>query len=136
MLKELIKKRGYTQKSFAEAVGVGPSTINNLVNRKAKPDRSLRKKIATRLGVEDKALFDYFNSFDLSKYKKEGKKLERLRIAITLSKTALAERIGVTYSCIANYEAGRTKPAKKYFVSLSRAMGVDIGTIYGADRDF
>lgn len=63
-------------------------------------------------------------------------RLRLLREHHRLSKTALAERVGVTTTCVWNWEEGNTLPRSANLAALSEALGAPIGYLRdGADWD-
>lgn len=54
LLKEYIINNKYTYKTFSEATGINPQTINNLVNRKRDGSRKIWDTIAKATGLEFK----------------------------------------------------------------------------------
>lgn len=54
LLREYIVNNKYTYKTFSEATGINPQTINNLVNRKRDGSRKIWDTIANATGLEFK----------------------------------------------------------------------------------
>ena len=61
--------------------------------------------------------------------------LEELRKARGMSREALAVQAGVTYSTIANLEAGRYKPRIDLAITLARIFGVPVESIAWGRQD-
>lgn len=58
-LKELIKKKGYTQEKFAELVGLEPTALSNIVTGRNYPLFSTLEKILEVLEVGYKDVFNF-----------------------------------------------------------------------------
>lgn len=61
-------------------------------------------------------------------------RMKELREANGLSKSAVAEAIGITVSAILKYEAGITQPSVYAAWKLARLYGVTIEEMMGYDR--
>ena len=51
-LRELIGERGWTQKAFAEKVGVEPATMNRIITGKQKPSERVLRRMSMILNVQ------------------------------------------------------------------------------------
>lgn len=63
-----------------------------------------------------------------------GERVRQLREGLGLTQTDLADRAGVSRQLVGALEAGRHLPRVDAAVSLSAALGVDVATLFGADR--
>ena len=54
-------------------------------------------------------------------------RVRRLRESQMLSKTALARKLGVTTTCVWNWEEGNTKPRSESLRALSQALNAPMG---------
>jgi transcriptional regulator with XRE-family HTH domain len=62
----------------------------------------------------------------MSRYTEEyGQRLNTARVAVGITQTQLAERLGLTRSSIANIEAGRQSPSAEQVVDTATALGCD-----------
>ena len=61
-LRLLMDKKGITQQSLAESVGLGQSAIANILSRDCRPQRRTVKKISQALGVDPTDLWPSYSS--------------------------------------------------------------------------
>ncbi|MBP3360059.1 MAG: helix-turn-helix transcriptional regulator [Clostridia bacterium] len=70
-------KAGYSQKEFAEALGITPTRLNYWEKNKREPDFFFIKKIVEILNIEaDVLLFGYNRSYVVSNYDKLNSKAQ------------------------------------------------------------
>ena len=55
------------------------------------------------------------------------------RHALGLSKSALAREVGVSPTCVWNWEEGNTEPRSENFAALARALKVSVGYLENGD---
>jgi transcriptional regulator with XRE-family HTH domain len=60
-LKEILEEKNISQKEFASALNIAPTTLSGYINNKRQPDFELVKKIAFFLNVSIDFLLDYHN---------------------------------------------------------------------------
>lgn len=65
-LLQLLDEREITQKEFAAALNIAPTTLNGYIKNKRQPDLELIKRIASILNVTTDYLLDYNGGFLLS----------------------------------------------------------------------
>jgi len=65
-LLQLLDEREITQKGFAAALNIAPTTLNGYIKNKRQPDLELIKRIASILNVTTDYLLDYNGGFLLS----------------------------------------------------------------------
>jgi len=63
-------------------------------------------------------------------------RLRGLRDQRRLSKTALANSVGVSTTCVWNWEEGNTEPRSENLASLSKVLGVTADYLEFGDRGF
>lgn len=56
-------------------------------------------------------------------------KLAQLRRRLHLTQRALADRVGVHYRTIGDWEKGRKVPSFEHAISLAVSLGVDLNTL-------
>lgn len=61
-------------------------------------------------------------------------RLRALRKESGLTQTALAEKIGSSRSCVANWENGSRFPENKFVDAIARVFGVPIDYMYGTSK--
>lgn len=64
-----------------------------------------------------------------------GKRLAVARAKKNLTQRELGELVGITWSQISRYEAGKTKPRLAVLLSLSEALGVNADYLAGDSED-
>jgi transcriptional regulator with XRE-family HTH domain len=57
-LAAVIAARGLTHSEVADAVGVGPTSVNHILCGRRRPSADLRARFAVALGVEEDVLFE------------------------------------------------------------------------------
>lgn len=64
-----------------------------------------------------------------------GARIRQAREAAGLERDDLAERIGVGYSTIANYEQGTRYPKPNHLSKLAKVLGMPVGYLSGLETD-
>lgn len=64
-----------------------------------------------------------------------GKRLAHARAAKNLTQRELADKIGITWSQISRYEAGKAKPRLAVAMKLAEALGIDAGDLSGGQEE-
>lgn len=64
-----------------------------------------------------------------------GKRLARARAAMNLTQRELADAVGITWSQISRYEAGKAKPRLAVLMKLAEALGVNADQLSGGQPE-
>jgi transcriptional regulator with XRE-family HTH domain len=62
-----------------------------------------------------------------------GERLRKLRVEAYLSKTKMADELGITRQMIAKYESGDTAPTLVLFMQIAKHFGVSADYLLGTD---
>ena len=85
-IKELRKEAGYTQEKLAELIDIETSSLSGIESGRHFPSMPTIEKIANKLNVEMKALFDFNHLLPVDKMKtnivKNIDKLDNTKIAL------------------------------------------------------
>lgn len=65
-LKEILEEKEISQKDFAAALNMAPTTLNGYIKNNRQPDFETMKNIASALNVSIDFLLDYSNSNDIT----------------------------------------------------------------------
>lgn len=114
---------GLSGNQIAKALRIKPSTLRELIGARASPSLALLRRATTVLGgtIADYLSLPLLHDWDLTD----------LRLSRGYSQREVAESLGVSQAAVANWEAGKHKPALDVVAKLVALYGVPEQRILG-----
>ena len=130
-IKEYRKMQGLTQRQFAKKLGVHVQTVFRWEKGTDIPSLLMLEKIAQTLNVSLVDLVsdshkDEFQELDSDKSMSIGERIKRYRKFRNLTRSQLAEKVGVAGNTIYRYETGEINITVDIIKRIARALNVPI----------
>lgn len=125
-------RRGLTQAAMAALLAAPQATYAGWETGRSTPSAQYTGAIAELLGLRVEAveeLSDASFDVDYDRWPPFGRLLGERRQALRLTRSAVAEALGVSTRTVANWELGHRRPARTQLVALAEVIGVSVADL-------
>ena len=129
ILKCILKKKGISQKDFADKVGFSNATISHYITGKSIPSSKKLQEIASALDVSPLVFFgdvDEYVPYLNSTQNSFSDALEKLMAQKGVNQSQLANAIGVSRQAVSMYIKGKMFPSFDIVMSIAQYLQVPI----------
>lgn len=134
-IKKIRKSVGLSQKDFGIKIGVSDTAISKIEHGERNPSKQTIKLICKEFKINQNWLKSGIGEMfsndqdifldDLTELNSLGKRIKKLRIALSLSQREFGERIGIVKTAVSKIENGENSPREQTIMSICREFDVN-----------